>query len=98
MQKKCKKKILYNVIHSADTKAKKLSSSRCLSTDYNQATCKYRTANATGATKWVMLVTGKQAQTGFAAKGQQIGEQHKGNIRRVTDNPSDHSHGYKGVT
>ena len=33
-----------NVVRSADTKAKKLSCSRCLGTDYNQATCKYRTA------------------------------------------------------
>ena len=30
-----------NVVRSADTKAKKL---RCLGTDHNQATCKYRTA------------------------------------------------------
>ena len=33
-----------NVVRSADTRTKKLPCSRCLSTDHNQTTCKYRTA------------------------------------------------------
>ena len=62
-----------NVVHGADTKAEKLSCSRCLSTYHNQETSKYRTAKCNKCHNHLARACyrpqpRKQEQTGFAAK------------------------------
>ena len=74
-----------NVVRSADTKAKKLSCSRCLGTDHNQATCKYRTAKCNRCHKVGHLA--RACYRPQPRKQEHTGQQRKGNIRQVTDNP-----------
>ena len=79
-----------NMVHSTETKAKKLSCSRCLGTGHTQAMCKYKTSKCTRCHKVGHLAKAcykppPPRPQGATAKAQSS----KGHVRQVTNNSSE---------